>query len=157
MSTPAITTPALLALSVKATTERPALTFRLSHDPRSGTYSTVHLAAEHLTVAITPTRLAKMRIGSLRRDALRLALAEKNTALSSRPAVKSYFKGSVGRAVAEKARVEPTDEHLDSAAVIYRLARLVGDFPVQAVARSFSLEQKDAQRWVATAKKKGLI
>ncbi|WP_311245338.1 MULTISPECIES: hypothetical protein [unclassified Microbacterium] len=155
MSSPTITAPSLLSLSVKGTAERPALSFRLSHDVKSGVYTTIHFTAEHPDVPITPTRLAKMRIGSVRRDALRSALSEKNAELTGRAAVKSYFRGSAGRAVGEKIRLEPSDEHLETAGVIYRLARLVGDFPVQAVARSFGLERDDAQRWVALTKKKG--
>jgi hypothetical protein len=155
MSTSVITTPQFLHLNVKATADRPSLTVRVIHDARNGIYTNGSLALEHPSVAVTPTLLSKMRLGTLRRDALRTALGEANPELSKIPAVKSFFKGSAGRAVAEKVRLDPTTEHLENAALIYRLARLVGDFPVQAVGRCFGLEKVDAQRWVALAKKNG--
>ena len=155
MPTPSITAPSLLQLTVKATTERPAANFRLSHNSRTGTYDTISVTVDHHMLPITSTRIVKMRLGALRREALRAALLEKNLELTSRPALKSYFKGSPGRAVADKVRIDHTIEHLETAGLVYRLARLTGDFPVQAVARSFGLEKKDAQRWTALAKKNG--
>lgn len=155
MTKPSITTPQFLHLSVPATMERPSVRIRVIHNEQTGSYVNVSLAVEHHTVAVTPTRLAKMRLGALRRDALRTALGEENGELAKRAPVKSFFKGTTGRAVSEKIRLAPTAEHLENAALIYRLARLVGDFPIQSVARSFGLEPVDAQRWVAIARKSG--
>lgn len=157
MTTPPITTPQFLHLNVQATIDRPAVKIRVVHDERAGVYNNSALTVEHPVVAVTPTRLAKMRLGSLRRDALRVALGEQNTELSKRAPVKSFFKGSAGRAVSEKVRMEPTAEHLGNAAIVYRLARLVGDYPVQAVGRCFGLEPSDAKRWVALARKNGVL
>lgn len=157
MPTPAITAPQFLHLNVQATTDRPAVKIRVIHDERKGIYTNGSLAVEHPVVAVTPTLLGKMRLGSLRNDALRIALCEQNGELVKRAPVKSFFKGSNGRAVAEKVRLDPTVEHLENAAIVYRLARLVGDYPVQAVARCFSLEHTDAKRWVALARKSGSL
>lgn len=157
MSAPAIMTPQFLPLTVAATPERPSVTIRTMHDERNGVYVNHSLALEHPVVAVTPTLLSKMRLGALRRDALRAALGEQNSELAKRPPVKSYFKGSAGRTVAEKARREPTAEHIENAALVYRLARLVGDYPVHAIARCFGLEHTDAKRWVAIAKKNGAL
>jgi len=153
MPTPSITTPALLHLNVQATIDRPSVKIRAAHDARKGVYINTSLAVEHPTVAVTPTRLAKMRLGSLRRDALRVALGEANDELAKRAPVKSFFKGSAGRAVAEKVRLEPTSEHLENTALIYTLARLVGDFPIQAVGRCFGIDSDDAKKWVMLARK----
>lgn len=155
MPQPAITTPQFLHLNVQGSVDRPAVALRVVHDEHKGVYTNASLSVEHPVVAITPTRLSKMRLGSLRNTALRAALGEKNAELAKRGPVKSFFKGTAGRAVAEKARLEPTAEHLENAALIYRLARLVGDFPVNAVARCFSLEHEDAKRWVSLARKNG--
>ena len=152
-----ITTPQFLHLNVQGTIDRPSVKIRVIHNERTGVYANASLTAEHPTVAITPTLLSKMKLGALRRDALRVALGEQNTDLSTRAPVKSFFKGTTGRAVAEKARVTPAAEHLENAAIVYRLARLVGDYPVQAVARCFSLEHADAARWVAIARKNGAL
>lgn len=157
MSTLQITAPPLLHLDVPATTDRPAVKFRVSHNSATGSYGTIGVSVEHHTIPITGTRLSKMRLGALRREALRLALGEKNLELTSRPAVKTFFKGTQGRAVAEKVRADPTSEHLEAAGLIYRLARLTGDFPVMTIARCFGLEKNDAQRWTALAKKNGYI
>ncbi|MCI4659706.1 hypothetical protein [Cryobacterium zhongshanensis] len=155
MPTPAINTPQFLHLNVQGTIDRPSVKIRVIHNDRAGVYTNASLTAEHPTVAITPTLLSKMRLGAIRRDALRVALGEQNAELSKRAPVKSFFKGTAGRAVAEKARLAPTAEHLENTVLVYRLARLVGDYPVQAVARCFSLEHDDAARWVAIARKSG--
>ncbi|ROR76055.1 hypothetical protein SAMN06295974_3797 [Plantibacter flavus] len=157
MPQPTITTPPLLNLTVPATPDRPSVKIRVAHDSRRGVYTTNNLGIEHPVIAVTPTLLGKMRLGAVRRDALRSALSEANDELAGRAPVKSYFRGSNGRAVSEKVRAEPTLEHLENLAIIYRLARLVGDFPVQSVARSFGLEPVDAQRWVAIARKSGSL
>jgi len=157
MSAPAITTPQFLHLNVSATPERPSVRIRVIHDEKTGTYVNASVAVEHPVAAITPTLLGKMRLGAVRRDALRSALGEQNAELAQRAPVKSFFKGSAGRAVAEKVRLDPTAEHQENAALIYRLARLVGDYPVQAIARCFGLEHADAKRWVALAKKNGAL
>jgi hypothetical protein len=150
---PVITTPQFLHLNVPATIDRPAVKIRTIHDARKGVYTNASLAVDHPVVAITPTLLSKLKLGTLRKDALRGALAEQNAELTKRAPVKSFFKGTAGRAVAEKSRLEPTPEQLENAAVVFRLARLVGDYPIQAVARCFSLEHVDAKRWVALARK----
>lgn len=155
MPTPEITSPQFLHLNVPATVERPDVKIRVIHDERKGVYVNASIAVEHPMVAVTPTLLSKLKLGSLRKDALRAALGELNVQLAARAPVKSFFKGTAGRAVAEKARLEPTAEHLENAVVIFRLARLVGDYPLLAVARCFSIEHADAKRWVALARKNG--
>lgn len=157
MPTPDITTPQFLHLDVKATPELPSVKMRVIHDARRGIYAPASIALEHPMVPVTPTLLTKMRLGTIRRDALRAALAEANSELSQRSVVRTYFKGSSGRPVSEKARETPSAEHLENAALIYLLARLVGDFPVRAVARSFGLEHSDAKRWVQLARKSGQL
>jgi hypothetical protein len=142
-------------LNVQGSIDRPTVKIRAIHNESKGVYANASLTAEHPVVAITSTLLSKMKLGSLRNTALRAALAEQNVELAKRAPVKSYFKGTAGRAVAEKARLAPTDEHLENAALVYSLARLVGDYPVHAVARCFSLEHTDAKRWVALARKNG--
>lgn len=157
MPQPEITTPAFLHLTAPAAPDRPAVNIRAVHERKTNTYVSASVSIEHPMVAVTPTRIAKMRLGTVRRDALRAALAEANTDLAKTPAVKSYFKGTNGRAVSEKVKVAPTGEHLEAAALVYRLAKIVGDFPVQAVARCFGLERTDASRWIAAARKSGVL
>ena len=149
----AITTPQFLHLEVKATPERPAVHIRAVHDAHRGVYVTASLSLDHPVVAITPTLLGKMRLGTIRKDALRAALADANVHLSEKAPIKTYFKGGNGRPVAERFRLSPTPEHLDTAATIHQLAKLVGDFPVLAVARSFNLSPSDARRWLALARR----
>lgn len=157
MPQPTITTPRFLTLTPRMNAGEPAVSIRVAHNERAGVYTNTAVSVEHPMVAVTPTKIAKLRIGSLRRDALRAALAAENPALSKTPAVKTFFKGTNGRAVSEKTRTNPSDEHLETAATIYRLALLVGDFPVQSVARCLGLERQDAARWVASAKKSGQL
>ena len=152
---PKIITPQFLHLNVLATATVPDVKIHVIHDERRGVYVNASIAVEHPVVAVTPTLLGKLKLGSLRKDALRSALAKHNIELSQRAPVKSFFKGTLGRAVAQKARLEPTIEHLTNTAVVFRLARLVGDYPLIAVARCFSLEHADAKRWVALARKNG--
>jgi len=155
MPTPTIVTPQFLHLNVIATAETPDVKIRVIHDDRKAVYVNASLAVEHPVLAITPTLLSKLKLGSLRKTALRVALGEKNAELAKRAPVKSYFKGTAGRAVAEKARLEPTAEHLENASIIFRLSRLVGDYPLLSVARCFGIEHADAKRWIAIARKNG--
>ena len=157
MPQPEITTPQFLHLNVQGAIDRPNVAIRVMHDQKTRTYVNVSVSVESPMVAVTPTRIAKMRLGTLRRDALRAALGEANVELAKTAPVKTFFKGTAGRPVAEKARLAPTAEHLENAALIYRLARLVGDFPVQAVSRVFGLEKVDASRWVASAREQGIL
>lgn len=157
MPQPAITTPEFLHLNVQGSIDRPTLKVRVIHNESKGVYVNASISAEHPMVAVTATLLSKMKLGALRNTALRAALAEQNIELSKRAPVKSFFKGTAGRAVAEKAHLDPTPEHLENAALVYRLARLVGDYPVQAVARCFSLEPAAAKHWVTLARKNGVL
>lgn len=152
-SATSIKTPQILRLAVKGSAERPSVDFRVILDETKGAYVNAGITVEHVAVPVTPTLLARMRLGQLRRDALRATLAEQNAELTSIPALKTYLKGSNGRAVAEKVRLNPTAEHLELVGTIHRLARLIGDYPSQAVGRTFGLERDDAQRWLAHARK----
>jgi len=152
-----VKTPQILRLAIAATAERPSVNIRVILDEKSGRYVNASVAVEHPAIAVTPTLLGRMRLGQLRRDALRASLAEQNPELLSQPALKSFFRGTSGRTVAEKIRVTPSVEHLQTVALIYHLARLTGDYPVQAVGRSFGLDRADAVRWVALARKTGAL
>ncbi len=157
MSIPTVNTPQILHLSARATAEQPAVRIGTILDASRGVYVNASITVEHPAVPVTPTRLAKMRLGGLRRDLLREALAKENPGLTDNAAVKTYFKGTNGRPVAEKVRANPTFDHLQTAALIHRLARLVGDYPVLAIARSFGLEAGEARHWVSQARKGGAI
>jgi hypothetical protein len=157
MPQPEIITPQFLHLNVQATSDRPSVAIRVIHSPRTGTYANASVAIEHPMIAVTTTRIAKLRLGTLRRDALRAALAEANVELSKIPAVKSFFKGTNGRPVSERVHLNPTPENLANAALIYRLARLTGDFPMLAIARSFSISPNLAKRWVFLARSAGAL
>lgn len=157
MSSPSITTPALLRLHVKPTAERPSVDIRVALDAGRGVYVNSSLALEHPNTAITTTLLGKLRLGELKRDALRSELAKSNEELLKRAPVKAYFKNANGRAVAEKIRLDPTAEQFENLSLIYKLARLVGDYPVQAVGRSFGLIPDDARRWVGLARRGGWL
>lgn len=155
MSPTTITTPPMLRLVAAGNAERPTVTFRVMLDAQKGVYVNAGITAEHPAIAVTPTLLARLGLGRLRREAVRAALAEHNPELLSRPALKTFFKGTTGRPVAEKVRSAPTAEHLETVATIRRLARLSGDYPNQAVARSFGLDVADAKRWVSLARHLG--
>ncbi len=155
MSAPAIETPLMLQLNSQSSPKDPLVRMKAMFQPASQTYSIVSLVIEHPAQSITPTKIANMRLGTLRRDALRQSLGEHNIALQEHSPVKSYFRGSQGRTVAEKSKLNPSAEQLIVASIVYRLAKIVGDFPVLSVARCFALEHVDAKRWVALLKKGG--
>lgn len=157
MPQPTINTPRFLQLTPQAPAGSPAVSIRVALNERDGVYVNTAVTVEHPMVAVTSSKIAKLRIGALRRDALRSALSEENGDLAKTSAVKTFFKGTNGRAVSEKIRANPSTEHLESAVTVYRLAKYVGDFPVQSVARCLGIERTDAARWIATAKKAGLL
>ena len=150
-----ITTPPILTLRVQGDATRPTVEFNAMFDSRRQTYVNVSMKAEHPSIAITPTLLSKLRLGQLRNEALRKMLGEQNPELAKTAPVKNFFKGVIGRPVAEKIRQDPTVTHLDTVALLVRLARIAGDYPVVAVERSYGLERDDAKRWIALARKNG--
>ncbi len=138
-----IITPKFLHLEVAATADRPSVRMRVMHNQATGAYVPTSLELEHPRVAGHPD--TDREDGPRRpppRGSPQQAQRGERRAGPSR-SVKTYFRGTTGRAVSEKARNEPSDEHLENAALVYRLARLVGDFPSRpSNASSFSTARK---------------
>lgn len=132
-----------------------AVSIKAMHEAKTGRYTTVSLGVENPMSPVTPTGIRRIRLGELRSNALRQELLAQNPELTEVPAIKTYFSGKTGRTAAKKTHLEPTDEQLETASAIFRLARLVGDYPIKAVQRSFGLEHPIARLWVNRARTGG--
>lgn len=146
-----------VVLNTTATGEFGAISIKAMHDSRLEKYTTVSIGIENPMAAVTPTGIRRIRLGSIRSDALRKQLMEANPDLLDAPAIKSYFAGTNGRAAAKKTHLSPSAEQLEVAATIFKLARLVGDYPIKAVQRCFGLEHAVARFWVNRARSQGVL
>ena len=153
----AINTPQIVNGSVSGGLDAPNIAVKAMHDSRTGTYTSVSVEITHPMIPVTPTLIRRLRLGAVRSSIIRQKLMEANPELVKIAALKSFFTGSTGRAVAQKSRLSPSAEQLDAASAVYRLARLAGDFPVKAVQRCFALEKDEAHLWVSLARRAGAL
>lgn len=155
---PTITTPPFLVVHVPGDMQTPSLDLTYSHDKARQRYMPVSVKVENPMSPFTMTAMKQMRVHGLSMPKLREELINQHNAdLLSRAPIKSYVKGAKGRAVAQKSHQNPTDAQLTDAALIYSLAKVVRDFPIKAVERSFGLDHDDARNWLKLARKKGLL
>lgn len=153
----AINTPQIVNGSVSGGLDAPNIAVKAMHDSRTGTYTSVSVEITHPMIPVTPTLIRRLRLGAVRSSIIRQKLMEANPDLVKIPALKSFFSGNQGRTVAQKARLSPSAEQLETASAVFRLAKLTGDFPIKAVQRCFALETDEAHAWVALARKTGAI
>lgn len=154
---PTINTPPFLVVTVPGDLETPSLDVTFSHDKAKRRYMPVSVKVENPMSPFTVTAMKKMRVHNLAMPKLREELGTHNADLLGHAPVKSYFKGSKGRAVAQKSHENPTDAQLTDAALVYSFAAAVRDFPIKAVERSFGLDNDQARNWLKLARKKGLM
>lgn len=151
-----INTPQVVAHTVSGGFSDPSIEVRAMHDPAKGRYRVMSLQVEGPVVDVTATLVRKLRLGEVRRAAIRAGLAEANPELMKILPVKSYLLGKEGRPVSAKDKTEPGRQRLEQAATVFHLALLAGDYPVRALRLSFGLSADEATRWRARLKKERL-
>lgn len=151
-----INTPQVIAATLPPRPDRPSVTVRMVLDARTGAYAPRSVLVEHPMVSVTPTLMARMRLGSVRRALVREALERENPQLDA-ASVRSYLRDRDGRPVPAKEREAPSPARLEQAAVVLRLARLVGDYPYASVARAFGIDRAQARSWARAAQARDLL
>lgn len=148
-----ITTPSILSATTVANSEDPAVTLRAMHNAQTDRYATMSVLVEHPMVAVTPTLMRRLRLRDIKSQLLRQELATANPDLMAIAPLKSFLKGTHGRAVSSKDREGPSTERLEQTLAILRLARLSGDFAAVSVMRCFGIERADAEHWIKAARR----
>jgi hypothetical protein len=148
-----ITTPSIVSATTTATQDEPAVTLRAMHNPHTDRYATMSILVEHPMVAVTPTLMRRLRLRDVKSQLLRQELAAANPELMAIAPLKTFLKGTAGRAVSTKDREAPSTERLEQTLAILRLARLTGDFAAVSVMRCFGIERTDAEAWIKLAQR----
>lgn len=149
--------PDLLSVTAKRDAGSPTFSARLSYDATTGRYRPFGVSLDGFADPVKGRDLRTMPMARLIADQLRPQIEEANPQLLTVPAVKTYFKGTRGRKVATGIAQKPSFDKLEEAALVFTLAKAVGDFPVRAVERCFALEYAQAKRWVRKARKLEII
>lgn len=157
MTRPQIHTPAFLQLDIPGSRTSPSIEIKAIWQPYERRYTAGQVTFEHPAVPITSTRLRKARLHTTMATALRTQLSEANPELLKRAPAKTFFKGTVGRTAGAKVAADPTDEHLVNAALVFNLAKAVGEPAVRSVERCMGLDYSTARRWVTIARKNGFL
>ena len=71
---PEINTPQVIAATLVPRPDRPSVTVRMVLDARTGAYTPRSVLVEHPMINVTPTLMARMRLGAVRRALVREAL-----------------------------------------------------------------------------------
>lgn len=153
---PEINTPQVIAATLAPRPDRPSVTVRMVLDARTGAYAPRSVLVEHPMINVTPTLMARMRLGAVRRALVREALEKENPQLDA-ASVRSYLRDRDGRPVSAKEREKPSAARLEQAATVLRLAKLVGDYPYASVARAFGIDRVQARSWIKAAQAQGLV
>jgi len=136
------------------------LSAEYTFNPLSRAYVGTALTFVSGTVPVRSTSVKRSPIRDRLVSALRKEIAADPTnahLAASCPQLASYLDGRPGRPVAASVASLPTRKHLDKAVAVYTAAKAIGDFPVLAVARSFGLTHRSAARWIASARRQGLL
>lgn len=149
--------PPYMTISITGSLLDPAIDATASYDAALRRYTNTSFQMEHPQIEISSTAIRKVPIHRRISLAQRDILADANSQLMSRPPVKSYFKGTTGRAVSKANALVPTDSQLETAAVIFHLAAAIRDTPVRSVERCFNITYRDAKRWVRRARRLGIL
>lgn len=149
--------PPTMALATASSHDAPlALNANWAYQPTSGKYVGITTTFSSPIVPVRSTSIKNARIRDVLVAQARAQLGAANGALAAaHPAIKSYFKGSVGRRPAAATLYKPTQDQLAQALAIHAMATAIGDFSVLAVARSFGLTHTQAKYWVAKARRSG--
>jgi hypothetical protein len=108
---------------------------------------------------VTTAAVRSVPVGRLvaRFAAQEVQQVESQETLNGRTITRSVLKVLTDEMV-ERFRSEgPTDEALWWVSYLYRLAAVVGEPPTKMVERELDLSQSTAQRWVRTARERGLL
>lgn len=157
MSTPKIHRPMALSFTHQIPGQDHQASVSAMWFPQKGRYMPASVSIAHPLVPITGGVLRHTPLRAMSAQRLREPLLAANPELLKLPAVKAFTKGTKGRAPSAKDILDPPAKHLEPAAIVFRLARIVGAFPVRSVQTAFALDYSDAKRWCALAKKQGLI
>lgn len=149
--------PSYMHIQIAGSLLDPSIEATASFHPTLRRYVNSSFQVDHPQLEISSTTIRKVPIHRQLSRAQRDILAEANPQLMNRAPVKSYFRGTTGRAVSKLNAHLPTDAQLENAAIIFHLAASIRDTPVRSVERCFNITYRDAQRWVRRARRLGVL
>jgi hypothetical protein len=111
------------------------------------------------TIEITPTVLRQVRLGEVLSAAVPLCVA---VLLDGKPVTVHDLTTSSGRVLpawmaADAAKAGPTADTLELVQLVYGVAALAAQPPMQAVAAEFGIPTRTATHWITKARKAGLL
>ncbi len=122
------------------------------------------LVAQELTVRqrdggppVTSEALRAIPVAAITKRAVSFALEVKTTGSGDSTLTEMSPLWLVPETIERLRSNGPTPETLGFVAQVYRLALLVGDAPTRAVETTFGLPRSTAGRWVAMARRAGLL
>lgn len=149
--------PPYMNINIDGSLLDPTIDATASYDTTMRRYVNSSFQIEHPQIEISSTAIRRVPIHRRISLAQRDILADANVHLMNRAPVKSYFKGTTGRAASRANALSPTDVQLENAAVIFHLAASIRDTPVRSVERCFNISYSDAKRWVRRARRLGVL
>lgn len=157
-----IATPAFLTVTLPGDIETPTVSMTLSPTPNHHGHlqylpNTVDIS--HPFAGMTTSKIKRLSWHKAAIPQIVSAILDKpdNADIAKISHIQSYRNQRKGRKTAATAVQQPSDKHLEHAALVYQLARLARDTTIIAVDRTFQISHHDAQRWVRLAKSKGLL
>lgn len=156
---PDIVTPQFLTASYPGGMVEPSRTYQASWTPALGRYTAAEVTVNHPMVPVKTGDLARSAVRRSIADGIRGELLDANPALASIPAVQTWAKGAPhhARKLGASHVKNPGDLHLQHAALVVRLERIVGGFAVRTLSRCMGIDYPSAKRWMRILRRRGLI
>lgn len=154
---PEIEAPIFITVEHPGSPEDPMVHISVALSADRSVYAPTEVRIEHPFVTINGTVVRSTPVRRLLSELLPQKLAETNPELMKRAAVKTFVKGTTGRRPAQKIIEHPGTAQLVDTALVFTMARMTSNFPIRAVQRCFALDYRHARRWVAAARRQGLL
>lgn len=153
-----LNTPRFITVRREADLDKPEVEITLSWHEDSRCYRPSKVSLQHPFSATTSTVVKSTPIHRLSIPLLRAELEKANPELAKRPAIKRYLRGkAAAKELSEQIRHHPKRQHLEDAAAVYSLARACRDASILRTAEAMGINHRDADRWLATAKRGRLL
>lgn len=149
--------PDFLSVSVQGDLFNPSIEALSGWDNDLQRYINRSVEISHPGFGVSSTVIHRIPIHRAISLAQRDLLRDINPDIIKISAVKSYFRGTTGRAVSAKIAKNPDDLHLENAAIIFHIAAAIRDKPIRSIERSFNITYDQAKRWVRIARRKNIL
>lgn len=151
--------PFLTGVRPGATPSDPTRVYQTAWMQPLGRYAATSVVVEHPISPVVTTDLASSAVRRSIAESLRQPLLDANPQLATIPAVQTWAKGSGhrGRRLAASHAKMPTAMHLQHAATVVSLERIVGGFAIRTMERCMGIDYPTAKRWMRILRRMGYI